>query len=241
MTVPGRELPWARHCILAAAIASIALSQAHAAGGHHAVDDAALLDPGQCEIETWIERQQDRGDGGSRLLHAGVGCRVGPVELGLGAERSRASGGENPGSVSAQLKWATALDARWSVGVVLSGQWASARNGGYQGAALLVPVSWKLDDSVTVHLNAGRDFGRDRPGAARAGAARAGVAVEWAPMVDRSFMAERFRQDGVDAWRLAARWLPLPGLSVDVGRAAGGGTAPLWTVGLNWAFEPSAR
>ncbi len=236
MTVTGREVFSARHCILAAAIASSTLSQAHAAGGHHAVDDAALLNPGECEIETWVERQRARADGGSRLLHAGAGCRVGPVELGLGADRSRSAGDENPGSVTAQLKWATALDVRWSVGVVLSGRWASARNGGYQGAALLVPVSWKLDDSVTVHLNAGRDFGRDRPSAPRSG-----LAVEWAPTVDWSFMAERFRQDRVDAWRLAARWLPRPGLSVDLGRAAGGATAPLSTVGLNWAFESLAR
>ncbi|MDB5847914.1 MAG: hypothetical protein JWP29_1666, partial [Rhodoferax sp.] len=25
-----------------------------AAGGHHAVDDAAILDAGQCELESWL-------------------------------------------------------------------------------------------------------------------------------------------------------------------------------------------
>ena len=231
-----RTFHWARHAILAAAIGVPAWAPVHAAGGHHAVDDAALLDPGQCEVETWVERQRDRGDGGSRLLHAGVGCRVGPVELGLGADRSRAAGGEAAGTVGAQLKWATELDAHWSVGVVLSGQWASRRNGGYQGGALVFPVSWKLDDKVTVHMNAGRDFGRDQPDAFRGG-----VAVEWAPVADWSLMAERFRQDDATAWRVAARWLPRPGLSVDLGRAAGGGAAALWTVGLNWVFGRPAH
>ena len=30
---------------------------AYAAGGHHAVEDAALLEPGQCQVEFWHDRQ----------------------------------------------------------------------------------------------------------------------------------------------------------------------------------------
>ena len=40
----------ARFCFLTAAL-GFAL-HAHAAGGHHFVDDAALLEPGQCAVET---------------------------------------------------------------------------------------------------------------------------------------------------------------------------------------------
>ena len=32
-------------------------SPVRAAGGHHAVDDAAMLDPGQCQIETWFDHE----------------------------------------------------------------------------------------------------------------------------------------------------------------------------------------
>lgn len=53
---------------------------AQAAGGHPAVDDANLLEPGQCKLELWGERES----GAARtLVHAGPGCRVGAVELGL--------------------------------------------------------------------------------------------------------------------------------------------------------------
>jgi hypothetical protein len=46
---------------------------AHAAGGHHAVDDASILEPGQCQVESWVDRE----NGGNRsTLHAGTACRV---------------------------------------------------------------------------------------------------------------------------------------------------------------------
>ena len=68
---------------LALSLFSLAM-QAHAAGGHHAVDDAALLDVGKCKVEGWLERET----GGTRTLaHAGAGCRVGPVELGLNLDK----------------------------------------------------------------------------------------------------------------------------------------------------------
>ena len=36
-------------------IASLVAMAARAAGGHHSVDDATILDPGQCQLETWFE------------------------------------------------------------------------------------------------------------------------------------------------------------------------------------------
>ena len=58
----------------AAILVTCACGSALAAGGHHAVDDAAILSRGECEGETWFSGEA----GGRRLLHAGTNCRVGP-------------------------------------------------------------------------------------------------------------------------------------------------------------------
>lgn len=212
-----------RALALALAIAAPAV---HGAGGHHAVDDAVLLDAGQCEFESWFERES----GGARnLLHAGLGCRVGPVELGVAGDRQRMSGAPATTTVSPQVKWARQLDARWSAGVVLSAVWQTGAEGRYQGSTVLVPVSWRLRDDLALHVNAGRDFV-----AHEQGANRTGIAAEWAPLPSVSLLAERFRQGRVDYWRLGGRWSVAPGWSVDLSRAAGvrGGAAPWWTLGV---------
>ena len=98
-------------------IALIAASGARGAGGHHAVDDTALLEPGQCQIESWIDRETTSGP---RLLHAGLGCRAAGLELGLNLDRTRDSGSSAHAAVTPQLKWALPLSDAISVGAVLS-------------------------------------------------------------------------------------------------------------------------
>lgn len=68
-----------RHSILLGVLLVLIASvpRARAAGGHHAVDDAAILEPGQCYIETWLGRETR---GARRLLHAGPACRVAGVD-----------------------------------------------------------------------------------------------------------------------------------------------------------------
>jgi hypothetical protein len=56
-----------------AAASLMAAQAAFAAGGHHAVDDANILEPGQCEQEDWFSRER----GGTRIFHAGLNCGVG--------------------------------------------------------------------------------------------------------------------------------------------------------------------
>ena len=72
-----------------AAVLGFALQEAHAAGGHHAVDDAAILEPGECQVETWADRER----GGDRtLVHVGPACRIGPLEIGVNLDRTRMVG-----------------------------------------------------------------------------------------------------------------------------------------------------
>lgn len=201
----------------------------HAAGGHHAVDDAAMLDPGQCHVETWFDHE---AGGGRRLLHAGPACRVAAVELGLGFDRVHFAS-RTATVASAQVKWARALSDRWSAGAVL-GLAAQDESPHYLGSSLVVPVTWQPTETLLAHFNVGRDFWHRR-----ADTGRAGLALEWAPLAAWSFVAERFREGGADVWRAGARWTLTPSTNVDLSRAygIGGNTPGWWTLGLTWAFE----
>lgn len=220
------------HCrfafCLVAVLSSTALP-AWAAGGSHAVDDAVLLEPGQCQIETWF----DRAAGSARsLAHVGPACRVGEVELGLNIDRERRAGALSTTTFGPQVKWAVALNDDWSAGIVLS---ATGRNRTprYLGSTVVIPVTWRASESVLAHLNVGRDIRRaDRD------THRGGLALEWAPLETCSFVAERFRESGVNYWRTGARWSLTSTASVDLSRAGavGGGAPPWWTLGVNWAF-----
>ena len=219
----------ARFCFLAAGL-GFAL-HAHAAGGHHFVDDAALLEPGQCAVESWFERESG---GGRRLLHAGPSCRVGPVELGLGFERARS--GDPAGtqkSVGAELKWAHPLSETLAAGVVVSTAWQDT-DPRFTGSTLMFPLTWKAGSTLLVHLNLGRDFRRQGPDSFRGG-----LALEWSPVASWSLVAERFREGGAGAWRAGARYTLASGTSVDVSHARGlpGGPPAWWTVGVAWVFD----
>lgn len=227
---PRVAYPMRTGLVYSALLALAMPATVRAAGGHHAVDDAAILDPGQCQIETWVDRE--RG-GGRSLLHIGPACRIGAIELGLNLDRTRLSGAGTATAMGPQVKWAGAVADGWTVGVVASASWAQ-RGSGYLGSAVVVPVTWQASDTVLLHLNAGRDF--------RAHAAdetRAGAAIEWAPLPAWSFVAERFRESRRNYWRAGARWAFAPTWSIDVSRASTlDGSAPAWwTLGLTWAFD----
>ena len=232
MAAIGRQIDLSVAIRSAALVLAFALAQSpvHAVGGHHTVDDAAMIEPGVCEFEAWGERER----GAARTLaHSGLGCRAGPVELAIGADRTRVAGGPATTSLIPQLKWATAFAPRWSAGVIVWGTWQTGGDGGYRGSTLMLPVTWQAVDSVAVHLNAGRDFRRGEPHSSRSG-----VAVEWMPAAAWSAVAERYRESGANFWRAGGRWSPTPELSVDISRAAGmsGGPAPWWTLGMKLAF-----
>lgn len=204
--------------------------QAHAAGGHHAVDDAAILEPGQCQVETW----RDQETGGARsLFHVGPACRIGAFEAGLNLDRTRAAGAETATVAGPQVKWAQPLGERFSAGAVVSTAWQD-RSPARVGTTLVVPLTWRPGETVLVHLNAGRDFRRHDVDSNRAGAA-----LEWTPLPAWSFVAERFRESRTDYWRAGARWALTPSLNVDLSRARGlGDSAPAWwTLGTTWAFQ----
>ena len=203
---------------------------AQAAGGHHAVDDAAMLDAGKCKLEGWAERET----GGARLLHhLGTGCRVGPVELGLNLDREKQTSSDPATSFSPQIKWAFPLNDALSVGVAASAKFNN-QSPHYASSTVVLPLSWRATDTLSAHLNWGRNFI-----SGGAGQPRGGVSLEWAPISDLSLVAERFREGVNNAARLGARYALSPDVKLDISRARSlhAGSVSWWTAGVMWEFD----
>lgn len=210
----------------AAALLGLFSGFAMAADGHHAVDDATILDQGQCKIEGWLT-----GGGGERLLHAGAACRVGPLDLAAAAEYARPGGGSETGW-SLQAKWATELTSGFSVGLLVTPAWHAHVRPRSQGTTVSGLGTWARDE-LALHLNVGRDFVHGA-----ADESRYGLAAEWAPLAAWSFVAERYRAGQAHFVRAGARWALGAGWSVDLSRArrlAGPGPSN-WTFGATREF-----
>jgi hypothetical protein len=212
-------------------VMALAASTAWAAGGHHAVDDAAVMEPGNCKLESWLSG----AGGGERLLHAGGGCRVGPFELNAAGEYARAEGASQTGT-GLQAKWAMALAPGFSAGLSLAAGWQAHVQPRYQGSTLSTLFTWEARDDVALHLNLGRDFLHQA-----ADQNRWGMAAEWAPRQNWSLVAERYRAEGTHFARAGVRWALREGWSVDLSRAQRlrGPAASSWTLGAGWQFPRS--
>jgi len=207
----------------------LASGSAGAAGGHHAVDDAALLEAGHCGPETWWTHGQD----GTNLLHAGVNCRVGPVELGGATEHAHGPGGSQT-AWNLEVKWARELFEGFSVGIDVQPGTQPQGRPRFDTTKAVALATWQLAEPLKLHLNLGRDFiggGGNQ--------ARGGVALEWAPTGRWSLLAERYLEGGTHYLRGGVRWAPSDAWSLDFSRAQRlGGPAPsTWTVGLNYDFS----
>jgi len=211
-----------------ALVAAISATASHAIGGHFAVDDATILDVGQCQVEIWGERADDAG----ALFHVGPACRVGPIELSLNAERIEPRGGGPLTLIGPQIKWATPVDDRVSVGVVASATWRGSAPH-VVVATLYAPLSVRVAGPLLVSVDFGRDWLRDsvsRP--------HVGVSFEWQVTPAWTLVGERFRQFGGDFARLGVHWQPNASLGFDLSRARGLGPAAerAWTLGATLAF-----
>ncbi len=208
-------------------------SASQAAGGHFAVDDAALLDPGQCQVEAW----QERGDAHRfRIDHVGPGCRLGALEWGLNLDRYRLSEGSRGTAFGPQLKWAMPVSESFSLGLSAASYWDRSRTHGthFAGTSLVVPLTWQALSSVAVHVNLGQDL---HPG--ESNTARRGLALEWTPSAQWSTQIERFDDNGERRLRAGLRYSLTPALSFDLSRARhlGSDSRPWWAAGVNWAFD----
>lgn len=201
------------------------------AAGHFDVDDAGVLDPGQCQYETWWGRTGTEPVTG---FHIGPACRVGPVELGLNFDRLSVEGVHTV-TGGPQVKWnflGQAADAPFSAAVSMSTV-SDLRRGGRMGGQFVVPLTWRPTSSLQVHANLGADWalgtGVRTP--------RGGVAVEWAWNDTVSLIAERSKAAGVWTSRIGGRFSITPLISVDVSASHSGPRGVRgFVIGLNHEF-----
>lgn len=219
-----------KHSLAHAALALSCLATANAAraaGGHHAVDDASMLDPGQCQLEIWVEHSPAH-----RLTHAGPGCRLGPVEAGFSLDRSADNGDKWQTLWSPQIKWATPLTAQLAVGAVWTLSWQSPAPR-QTARSILLPVTWQPHSSLALHLNLGRDFPKSVNRVIRRGAA-----MEWQALPQWQALAEWFDDGQQGRRRLGLRHSWSDQVSLDLRRvdSTSHPHRPWWTLGVNWTF-----
>jgi hypothetical protein len=202
-----------------------------AAGGHHAVDDAAIVDPGQCNLELWAERaNRDR----RQLQHAGVGCHLFGVEAGINADRETAQAASSLHMHGVQLKWATELRPQLAIGLVAAMGWQDQTPRSQR--SVLVPMTWTPREDLAIHLNLGRALLRgadDRT--------QRGIAAEWQMTPDWQALTEYFHDGQRPLTRLGLRRTLSDQLTLDLSfaktpAAARAAREGWWTIGANWTF-----
>lgn len=201
------------------------------AGGHFDVDDAATLDPGQCQYELWNTRSTGTT---KNFLHLGPACRVGPVEAGLNYDRfSDAQGRFN--LLGPQIKWMFlgSSESFLSAAVSVSASGDTSRSGKWS-REIVFPVSVMIKKDLLIHANAGYDwavFSGTRTG-------RLGAQVEWAMNDSFSLIAERNRAFDSLTNRVGVRYNLTPLISIDASAAHSNG--PLkntFVIGINHEFS----
>ncbi|AGU51470.1 hypothetical protein VAPA_1c43950 [Variovorax paradoxus B4] len=222
---------WPQPAWLLVAACLLASAAGARAAGHFDVDDAGLLDAGQCQYEAWWGRTGPEPVTG---LHIGPSCRVGPVELGFNIDRLSAQGAHSA-TAGPQLKWnffGPAADAPLSVALSL-GAVFDLTHGGRAGGQFVLPVTWRPLGSLQIHANLGADWATGTG----ARTPRGGLAAEWALDDKVSLIAERNRASGVWTSRVGGRFSLTPLVSVDVSASRTGPRGVRgFVVGLNHEF-----
>lgn len=258
VTPPCRRLPFRRYASLsilrlvwhrlAALLAYLVMlgafflfgvPSANAGAGPHVIDDAGVETPGLCHVET----RTTWGRHNKGLVNASPACTfhsLPRLEIGAGltAERadSRWDGAYGPalklnlGREDSRIDWAVAAEAQ-----------VGARSGEFSGAALTMPVSFEVSD--TVRLNANLAWSHD-PSADRRNAAFHGAQIEYDLRPDLMLMAEAYQRYwetlGVQA---GLRWTPDQGpldFDVLIGLPDGGRETQV-TLGLTFRGAPFQR
>ena len=216
------------HLPLAAASLTAFAAHSWAAGGHFDVDDATVLDPGRCQVETWVVRAPALP---ATVMHLGPGCRAGPVEIGLNIERV-AVPGDGRSLLGPQLKWVVdPLVDKLSAGIVWSASYDLSQRG-RPVQTLYLPFTWWAAEKLWVHANLGQDRATDG-----VRWRRQGLSGEWAASDRFTVIAERAKIVGDWSSRLGGRMNVSATLSVDLSAAWVGPRAErIYVIGLNQEF-----
>lgn len=177
------------------------------AGQPLATDDAAVVAPKTCQLETWSEFEHD-----GREYWAQPACNFGGnLELSVGAARAHPQAGAQ--STVVQLQAKTVLSPRgdgdWSFGVSGGGARdtvASHGNSSFQTYYARALASWYPRSDIEIDLNVGAAnvYGSGS-------FALAGVATQYSIVPDLQLLAEIFRDEpGHGKYQAALRYIVVP-------------------------------
>lgn len=212
---------------------------AWAAGGAHIVDDSEVVDPGTCQLETWLAGFDGGGGGyadatktctlsslprfefGVQLQHYWYGDTIGSDQL-LG-----------PALKVNLIPQATGV----GLGLAFVGG-VNLATGDFALGSLIVPVTIPLDDRTRINLNAGWQFFRTlEPQNGVFYGAQIETKIGWE---DISLMLEVFgRQPGFTGTQIGLRWRPNDGaLEFDLlaGSFFDTVNAKFFTVGITFRY-----
>lgn len=228
------HVPDLRPVLLALAWLAAGAAQA---GSPMAVDDAGIVAPGSCQLESWVRRARPGNE-----TWALPACNPGgDLELTVGGASIASQGGRTEGDVLMQAKTLLRPLESGGWGVALAAGGIRHRQAGTTDLYAYVPATLSLaDDALLVHAN----LGWLREGARRRDHLSWGVGSEWRLTPRTSLLAETFGQDaGRPAWQAGVRqWLLPERLQLDAtcgNRLGGGGAGQRWVaLGLRWLPKP---
>ncbi len=196
--------------VLAAVLVFAAGAVAWAAGGAHIVDDSEVVDPGTCQLETWVAGF----DGGGGYADATKTCTLSSLpRLEFGLQFQHYWYGNTIGSdqlLGPALKVnLVPQDTGVGLGLGFTGG-VNLATGEFVLGSLIVPVSIPLDDKTRINLNAGWQFFRVlEPQNGLFYGAQIETKIGWEEI---SLMLEVFgRQPGFTGTQMGVRWRPNDG------------------------------
>ena len=202
-------------------------------------DDARIVDPGACQVESWVRADRD-----STELWAMPGCNFsGNLELTLGSARLHDTAGSRSGPLVAQGKtvFRPVTSNDWGWGAALGG--ASDTGTGSRDLFVYLPLTLSLlDDRLFVHGN----LGAKREGVEKRQQLTWGLAVERTVNDSVGLIGEIFSQDkGRPLLQLGMRyWLVRDAVQIDAtaGNRLSTGTGDRWfSIGLRLLTPPFLR
>jgi hypothetical protein len=209
------------------------------AGRPLATEDAAVLERGECEWESFAARAAERQSSAARTLSTQLGCGIGAnTQVALAVQRETADRQHGSALV---LSGKTSLIERKDEAPGLALAWGinAVRPPGaamkHEGTALSLVLSHGLAKALTVHAN----LGGVRSENTRRTAMTWNLAAEYAPGHGVDVMAEVYGEQNDKPWLGAGvRFAATASLSLDASYSvqAGAGKAKLLTIGAKLAF-----
>ncbi|MGY2291057.1 hypothetical protein ACW9H6_14325 [Pseudomonas sp. SDO528_S397] len=215
------------------------LSKAYAAGGAYVVDDGAINDPGQCNVDAWYTANRHDGSTHSQTLSPACTPAGLPwLQAGVAVSRANADGhGETQLSPQFKAQVWSREDAGLALAASVTAHYALNRPHAYDGTDWNLPLTWQPAQALRLSVNAGWSHAYN--GGDPQQRATWGTGLEYRLVDTVTLIAERYGQQGGDqAWQAGPRLQVSKDVDVDLvlGRSLIGARSQWLTTGATFRF-----